>query len=340
MKTISLCMIVRDEEKVLQRCLDSICDLMDEIIIVDTGSKDRTREIAAQYTKKVYDFEWIDDFSAARNFSFSKATMDYIYTADADEFMDQENHSKFRLLKENLLPEIEIVQMIYCNQLAHNTTYNFDEEYRPKLYKRQRDFIWQDCIHESVRLEPVIYDSDIRIEHLPHGNHGKRDFRVFQKMIAEGRALSKKLHNMYARELFIAGEEEDFLKAEKFFAVSILDTSRGLEEIKEAACVLVKIARLKLDVPMLLKYVSKELASEPSSELCFELGEYYFLRKDYNEAVIWFYNAAFETSSLLSLRHSKDLPYKRLQECYEKLGNQELASKYEELAKEFVSSKQ
>ena len=74
MITISLCMIVKNEEKVLARCLDSIADLMDEIIIVDTGSSDNTKEIAKKYTDKIYDFTWIDDFSAARNFAFSKAT--------------------------------------------------------------------------------------------------------------------------------------------------------------------------------------------------------------------------------------------------------------------------
>lgn len=70
MITISLCMIVKNEEKVLARCLDSIADLMDEIIIVDTGSSDNTKEIAKKYTDKIYDFAWIDDFSAARNYSF------------------------------------------------------------------------------------------------------------------------------------------------------------------------------------------------------------------------------------------------------------------------------
>lgn len=72
MSTISLCMIVKNEEAVLARCLDSIADLMDEIIIVDTGSTDRTREIAANYTDKIYDFKWIQRFFCCRNFSFSR----------------------------------------------------------------------------------------------------------------------------------------------------------------------------------------------------------------------------------------------------------------------------
>ena len=68
MATISLCMIVKNEEAVLDRCLSSIADLMDEIIIVDTGSTDRTKEIASRYTNQIYDFPWQNDFRAARFF--------------------------------------------------------------------------------------------------------------------------------------------------------------------------------------------------------------------------------------------------------------------------------
>ena len=110
-------MIVKNEEKVLKRCLECLKDIVDEMIIVDTGSTDATKEIAGKYTDKIYAFPWIDDFAAARNFSFSKATMDYIYVADADEIIDEENKNRFKLLKQALLPEIEIVQMKYCNQL-------------------------------------------------------------------------------------------------------------------------------------------------------------------------------------------------------------------------------
>ena len=72
MITVSLCMIVRDEEAVLERCLESVRDAVDEIIIVDTGSTDATKDIGRNYTEKIYDLPWQDDFAGARNFAFSK----------------------------------------------------------------------------------------------------------------------------------------------------------------------------------------------------------------------------------------------------------------------------
>ena len=87
MITISVRMIVKNEEKRLKRCLDSLQGLADEIVIADTGSTDATKEIAKRYTDQIYDFTWTGDFSEARNFVFSRATREYIYSADADEVL-------------------------------------------------------------------------------------------------------------------------------------------------------------------------------------------------------------------------------------------------------------
>ena len=316
---ISLCMIVKNEEQVLKRCLDSIVDLMDEVIIVDTGSTDKTKEIAAQYTDMIYDFKWIDDFSAARNFAFSKATCEYIYTADADEVVSDENREKFLILKKNLLPEIDIVQMLYGNQLAFESVYNFDEELRPKLFKRKREFIWEGSIHEAVRLEPIIYDSDIVITHLPQSSHVKRDLNNFAKQIAKGVYLPKRLHNMYARELMMAGDKEDFEAALPFFEQSAADVERSADEVKEACCVAAKGARLIGDVVKFFKYTTKVIASEGCSEVCCELGIFYEDLKDYDEAVIWYYNAAYETEPILCLSSKTKDALVGLARCYDAL---------------------
>ena len=163
MITISLCMIVKNEEAVLARCLDSLRGLMDEIIIVDTGSMDHTKDVAFKYTQSVYDFKWCDDFAAARNFSFSKATMEYIYAPDADEVLDEVNRRRFAMLKAAMLTDIEIVTMKYITPDEFNTVQNANCDIRPKLYKRLRTFSWINPVHETVRLDPIIYDSDIEI---------------------------------------------------------------------------------------------------------------------------------------------------------------------------------
>jgi glycosyltransferase involved in cell wall biosynthesis len=82
---LSLCMIAKDEEANLPRCLESVKGVVDEIILVDTGSTDHTKEIAAEHGAKVFDFPWTGDFAAARNESLSHATGDWILVLDADE---------------------------------------------------------------------------------------------------------------------------------------------------------------------------------------------------------------------------------------------------------------
>ncbi len=88
---ITLSMIVKNEEKFLTGCLESVIDVVDEIIIVDTGSNDNTKKIAAEFGAKIFNFKWINDFSAARNYSLQKSTGDWILYLDADERLHQDS---------------------------------------------------------------------------------------------------------------------------------------------------------------------------------------------------------------------------------------------------------
>ena len=238
-----------------------------------------------------------------------------------------------------MLPEIDVVQMLYCNQMEYNTTYNFDKEYRPKLYKRVREFQWMDSIHESVRLEPIIYDSEIEIIHKPEGNHGSRDFSIFQKAIKRGEKISKKLHNMYARELYIAGEEKDFREAKDFFLETVSDTSRSIEEIKEASLVLGRIFRNEKDMVSFFQYIIKDIVTEASSEGCYELGVFYKEQEKYEEACNWFMNAMNETSAILNIKYQCELPRMQLLECYEILEEKAKKENKLELAKQYKEAR-
>lgn len=320
MITVSLCMIVKNEAEVLARCLDSVADLMNEIIIVDTGSTDNTKEIAARYTDKIYDYEWNDNFADARNFSFSKASMDYIYAPDADEVLDEENRMRFHQLKQALLPEIDIVQMKYVTPAEYNTVLNAKKEYRPKLFKRLRTFTWVDPIHETIQLQPVVFDSDIEILHLPLNLHSKRDFSIFQKSFAKEGKLSDKILNMYAKELFVSGEDTDFLAAKEPF-LQTLYTSQKEDCIKTASCVLCHIYRLEHNVNDFFKLALKDMVTTPCAEICCELGEYFMAAGDIEEAILWFLNASSETESVLDIHRSGDLPLQKLSECYQLLAD-------------------
>lgn len=332
MISISLCMIVKNEEQVLSRCLNSIADLMDEIIIVDTGSTDRTKEIAARYTDRIYDFPWTGNFSDARNFSFSKATKDYIYCADADEVLDDENHQKFALLKKGMLPEIDIVQMYYDNQLSYNTIYNYDKELRPKLYRRLRHFVWENAIHEAVRLEPLVYDSDIVISHRPTCNHKGRDLAAFEKLCQDGVRLNQRLHNLYAKELMIAGDPEDFTHAFPAFEQSLTDPDRTQDEIMEACCICTKACLISRQFLEFFKYMTKAMAIGGCSEICCTLGEYYeMIDHNPSEAALWYYNAAFETESILNIKYHTQIPLTALIDINTKSGNLEEAEHYKQI---------
>ena len=210
MISVSLCMIVKNESCVLDRCLTSYSGLFDEIIIVDTGSTDNTIEIASKYTDKIFTYQWKDDFADARNYSFSKASCDYIFTADADEVLDESNRQAFLELKSMLLPEIDIVQMKYVNVSDFNTVYNSKKELRPKLFKRLRTFLWVNPIHETVRLSPVVYDSDIEILHMPVKSHNKRDFHTFINAFNKNIPLDSYVIVMFCKESWISGQKEDY----------------------------------------------------------------------------------------------------------------------------------
>ena len=95
---LSLCMITRNEEQFLASCLRSVRALVDEIILTDTGSVDRTKDIARSYGAKIYEFEWADDFSAARNLSLSKASGEWIFSLDADEIIAERDHQEIKRL--------------------------------------------------------------------------------------------------------------------------------------------------------------------------------------------------------------------------------------------------
>lgn len=149
---LSLCMIVKNEEKVLQRCLDSVCGVVDEIVIVDTGSTDSTKEIALKYTNKVYDFEWTNSFADARNFAQQQATGEWILVLDADEYVDQAN------LKEM----IDVLKQTDESVEAYDVViYNFMGVYGERVLQHRHTRIYRNSPH--LRYDRAIHEQLRRV---------------------------------------------------------------------------------------------------------------------------------------------------------------------------------
>lgn len=201
MFTISLCMIVKNEEDCLDRVLNCAKKFADEIIIVDTGSADKTIEIAKSFTDKVFQFKWFDDFSMARNFAFSKATSDYQMWLDADDIVTDENIKKINLLKNSNLD----ADVFMCKY-----SMNFDDDNRPRLsfyreriLKRTKNFKWQGVVHEVIVPEGKIFQTDIEIEHRKiHPTLEKRNLLIYENALKNGKKFNAREQYYYSRELF------------------------------------------------------------------------------------------------------------------------------------------
>lgn len=186
-------MIVRDEAAVLARSIKCALSVADEVIVVDTGSADDSKTIASSLGAKVYDFEWDDDFSAARNYSFSLASSDYVMWLDADDVFDGEAADKIRKLVRS--GGFDVAMLPY---VSGNICYM-----RERILKRSLNFQWTGAVHEVITPRGKIVSSDARITHKKEGQgNPMRNLFIYQKLIARGVCLDERQKFYYARELY------------------------------------------------------------------------------------------------------------------------------------------
>ncbi len=335
MPTVSLCMIVKNEEMHLARCLESVAELVEEIIIVDTGSTDRTVELASQYTSKVYSHPWKDDFSDARNYSFSKASMDYCMWMDADDILEESDKDKFVQLKRSLSSDIDIVMMRYHT--------SFDEAGKPSFsYFRERwirncaEYRWVGEVHEVIPPKGKMIYSDVAICHKKIGSGDPdRNLKIYQKMIADGKLLEPRQQYYYGRELFYHKRFEEAIAVLEGFLLS----GEGWVENKIEACSICancynQMGQEQSALLSLLRSMSFDL---PRAELCCEIGKYFLEHGMYQNAIYWYETALNlpknEYSGGFMLPDCYDyIPLMQLCVCYDRLGDSEKAKDYNDRA--------
>lgn len=333
MATISLCMIVRNEEKVLARCLDSMRGIADEICITDTGSTDKTREIARKYGS-VQEFLWCDDFSAARNFSFAQAHMDYTLWLDADDVILPSDRQKFLALKAQLDGSADVVMLTYHT--------GFDEQgrptffcYRERLLKTSAHFRWTGAVHECIVPRGKIAYGDAAVTHRkPPCAYSDRNLKIYQKLLAKGEKLDARGSYYYARELLAHKQYAQAVEAFEAF----LNRTDGWTENKIDACLGLSQALNALGEREQAKQaLTRSFALDvPRSAVCCALAALEYTDNRVKQAVFW-YETAIRAANVvqhgfIDVNACAFTPALGLCACWDKLGDMHRAYAWNERA--------
>ena len=289
--TISLCMITRDEEQFLGKCLDSVKGLVDEIVVVDTGSADGTKETAGGHGARVLEFEWTDDFSKARNYSIRNAVSEWILVLDADEVISSKDHEKLRLLtSKDEYDGYTLIQRNYTDVITdlwkpNNSDYpegrdypGYDEVPIIRLFRNREDICFHGNIHELIRHsdESVLKHkaTEIPIHHYgkvrDHGEMKKKRWRYLEMNLrkVELDPNNPKAYFELGRQYF---ECEKYTEAIEAFEKSLkLDPNQSLSRFDLA------VSYWKNGEPARAKRILKELvAQNPSANALTMLGIVY-----------------------------------------------------------------
>ncbi|MEW6172544.1 MAG: glycosyltransferase [Bacillota bacterium] len=336
--TIGLAMIVRDEDDNLCSCLDSVKDVVDEIVIVDTGSSDGTVDVARRYTDKVYHYKWNDDFSAARNYAVARTRSEWVLSLDADEELDAKSGDLRGLVNNNSGYEAYFLPL---HNLVDQSAGEYSRFWVLRLFRNSAEYRFHGRIHEQVvvsRPEAAGIAEGPVIWHKPACAKGRnrkrgRNLTLLRQAVAadpdnpfllyylgvEWLGLGKAERALPCFQKVCAQLTDGYILFRAPAVRFLLSCLRTLERFDEAICVCIE-----------------ESARYPSyTDLFFEGGVLLEDKGEYEIAVRWFKEAlscgqppplfghTHGTDSFLSLYH---LGY-----CYEKMGRYaEAKSHYEQ----------
>ena len=318
---ISACLIAKNEEKYLEGCLQRLKPCGFEIVVTDTGSTDRTKEIAAKYADKVLDFEWIDDFSAARNFCAKNASNNWILSIDCDEYVNDVDVPKIRILTQKFPHALGIINI--TNIILNNGEQQYGREQVVRFYNR-RHFSFINRIHEQLMVNDPskvkVYDERfIMPMELIHHGYAIGPEEMKKKQERNLNLLLKSLeNNPELKRLF------SILTVRVSIVVSIAQIISFISK-----CGLRCKPRQKPKAKQLrnLNLLLKSLENNPEDPYaCFQVGQSHYVLGNYEEA-IKYYDKALSYNPSLGLEYVQLLIVGRAN-AYKRLGryNEELQS--------------
>lgn len=330
--TLSVCLIVKDEQDVICRCLNCVSKFADEIIVVDTGSTDNTVNEAKKFTDRVYFFKWCDDFSAARNFALERAECDLVMWIDADDVVTDENCEKIISLKRTF-DGYDMAFLQYAVAFdGGKPTFVY---YRERIFRRSKNYRFTGAVHESVVPDGRIIYSDAVIYHKKvKANKPLRNLSILQKQIASGKKFDERQKFYYGRELIFnrmyregAAVLEDFLNGDGWIVnkseacLNLFQAYSSLGENQKAYAALLRGFTF----------------APPNSQTCCILGGFFMNSGDYSSAEYW-YLAALKAPSdersgaFVNRDFCGFIPYMQLCVIYDRLGDRVKANAFNEAA--------
>jgi glycosyltransferase involved in cell wall biosynthesis len=287
----SLAMIVKNEQETLGGVLDDAAAICDELIVVDTGSTDDTVKVAADHGAQVFDFDWIDDFAAARNSSFEHCTGDWILWLDADDRVPPPAQEGFLRLKEHLVDtsEVDGVMIPYHRAFSENDptvcTFSFDRE---RVLRRGAGLRWNGPVHEVIGVERLMRWPDAFVEHRPApeswDRKKDRNLLILQAAVAGG--------DRSPRTLFYLGNElRDHERWQESLSVH-QEYVRASDLLWEKYDALVSMARcedaLEHESKKLQLLLSAVTLDSTRAEAFMRLGMHHYDRRQWRQAAPFF----------------------------------------------------
>ncbi|MBO8127809.1 MAG: glycosyltransferase [Peptococcaceae bacterium] len=244
---ISLCMIVKDEEQNIRRCLSSVAGAVDEIIVVDTGSTDSTPQIAREFGALVHSFPWNDNFSDARNASLELATGDWILFLDADEELAKESRDVLRALTADDTVEGYFVKII--NYLGNEGWIEACPDLVFRLFRNRPDYRFHGAVHEQI--VDVILERNNQARYQIADNLVINHYGYLNQQIA---AKDKKNRNLALLQRELAKDPDNRL-LRYHYGVELYRAERYEEAAEELTKAANGIDPQTIYLPKLLRYI-------------------------------------------------------------------------------------
>lgn len=339
MPTLGLAMIAKDEEKTLPRLFESIRGVFDEVVIIDTGSSDRTKEVAASYGARIYDFKWIDDFAAARTFAFSKVQSDWTCWLDCDDVLRPLDRERLIDLK-NTLGNADAYLMMY-DYAQNDKDEPICKFFRHRIVRTSLKIKWDCPIHEHLCIPPGTREAmtNIVVTHKRTAEAAAQDkgrnIRMLKKAVLD-RPNDQRMKFYYGKELYNEGGYEESIKILEAY-LKIGDWHDNM--VNAWFWVAMSYWSLKKDEKAIDACMSGIRLDPRFAEFYYVIGQIYQDRSDYGNAIRWHEIAAScpvpEVWGTVLLEYYREVPRDRLCQCYANLGMHRKAYEWNEAALTF-----